>query len=685
MPLGKHFAAVLLAVSVLSAGCGPKAPATSAGATPGGGGGEEAPDEQPGGPSEAARAGSIQGLLKGLPKDKFPKPGADGLLERNEAKEWMATNLVGQTIEVSLPVERLKLEKAGGGKYNIDLDILINLAGDETKRISEGVKSTKIRVGTVLCEIILHAGPPVWSEVDAATAKKYRELEGKQVTFRAKIDDAEFVEGENDKQLALNVTLSEMTPVFSPAPGLIARRQPVPPDPRRPGGNSEPTNPGPAAGPADDVQAAYAPLLALKKPKPKHTRDIPRATPSADATDVMVDEDKVLPRRRAIVGMVDGKPHGELHAYGPNRRLLMIENYDHGKMHGDKLLFYPSGAQLAYYPMKNGQLEGTSFTWWENGNLADAVSWKNGKLHGANLRFFENGQPTTTATFVDGKAQGIRGFFHTDGKLYAVSRWVNNVQGEVRLLDQQLNWNPNLEIEAQARAKVSFLAKDHWTYSRMSREKSRPYPGPEPVKTGEWISLFNGKDLRGWWRSAPNTRYKDAWVKWEVLDGVLVGTGQRHMGWLITDEQFTNFHLRAEARIDAKGNSGVYFSVPLVERYDYNLDVGYEANISLVDPPKTESSRAFPEPSVRTGGIYPVHRGVTNTDQVHHRANEWFTLEVIVRGQSIVTKVNGKTTGEATIPAKSSRPITPGHIALQVHYTPTKVEFRKVEVMRLAD
>src|SRR5262249_14304486 len=74
---------------------------------------------------------------------------------------------------------------------------------------------------------------------------------------------------------------------------------------------------------------------------------------------------------------------------------------------------------------------------------------------------------------------------------------------------------------------------------------------PAPRKqAGEFQRLFNGKDLAGW------KTHPDSPGDWRVEDGVLIGKGPP--GFLFSErDDFENFHLRVEARINTEGNSGV--------------------------------------------------------------------------------------------------------------------------------
>ena len=63
--------------------------------------------------------------------------------------------------------------------------------------------------------------------------------------------------------------------------------------------------------------------------------------------------------------------------------------------------------------------------------------------------------------------------------------------------------------------------------------------------SGDWISLFNGKDLAGWTPRGV--------AQWKVIDGVLTGEGGR--GHIYADPVSTNFEIRGEFRITNKGKN----------------------------------------------------------------------------------------------------------------------------------
>jgi hypothetical protein len=169
-----------------------------------------------------------------------------------------------------------------------------------------------------------------------------------------------------------------------------------------------------------------------------------------------------------------------------------------------------------------------------------------------------------------------------------------------------------------------------------------------------FVQLFNGKDLTGW-----KTHPKDK-AKWEVKDGVLVGSGQ--VGHLFSERgDYENFVYRVEAKINDHGNSGQYFRT----QFGPSFPSGYEAQIN--------STHRDP---VKTGSLYNF---VAVKDMLV-KPDEWFTQEVTAVGNHIIIKVNGKTTVDF-VDKKNTH--TKGHFALQQHDPGTVVMFRKIEVKEL--
>ena len=196
-------------------------------------------------------------------------------------------------------------------------------------------------------------------------------------------------------------------------------------------------------------------------------------------------------------------------------------------------------------------------------------------------------------------------------------------------------------------------------------------PQPSAAESG-WVQIFNGKDLTGW------KTHPDMPGEWRVDDGVLIGS--RGPSYLFSDRgDYENVHIRVEAKINKGGNSGVLFHTKYgfdfvlpVEPVGTRVPVGYEV----------EFASASNISAQRTGSVFrcapPL--GMTKSVAEPIADDTWTVLDIIVRGNHIVTRVNGQ---PATDFVDTAAPIPRGHIALQVHGPETVVRFRKIEIKEL--
>ena len=187
-------------------------------------------------------------------------------------------------------------------------------------------------------------------------------------------------------------------------------------------------------------------------------------------------------------------------------------------------------------------------------------------------------------------------------------------------------------------------------------------PSVFAAETGDdnWKCLFDGKTFGDW---KPNERPDN----WTIEDGALVGRGKRSHLYYMGD-QFKDFEFQADAMINEGGNSGIYLHI---QHHDegWFFD-GHEVQIN--------SSHADP---VRTGSLW----GVVKLYDTPVKDNQWFTVNVTVKGRNIVVKVNGKIVIDYTEPegAKGPRRLGKGYFALQQHDPGSVVRFRNIKVKRL--
>lgn len=174
-----------------------------------------------------------------------------------------------------------------------------------------------------------------------------------------------------------------------------------------------------------------------------------------------------------------------------------------------------------------------------------------------------------------------------------------------------------------------------------------------------WISLFNGKDLSGWKLSENG--------KFAVEDGAIVAQGKR--SHLFTEKEFKNFDFKCEVMTTPGSNSGIYIHTSYAESFPRN---GYEIQVNCThrDP-------------VKNGSLW----GVVKSYDANAKDNEWYTMQITVKGKNIVTRVNDKIVVDYTEPAGVSVPrrLGKGSIALQAHDPKSVTRYRNLRIKLLED
>jgi Domain of Unknown Function (DUF1080) len=198
-----------------------------------------------------------------------------------------------------------------------------------------------------------------------------------------------------------------------------------------------------------------------------------------------------------------------------------------------------------------------------------------------------------------------------------------------------------------------------------------PLPSPavgqsRPLADG-WVSLFNGKDLTGW---KPNENE----ATFSVKDGAIVAHGPRSHCFYVGDYHnhvFKNFELKVDVMTEENSNGGVYvdteFQGPGWPGKGFEVQVNNTYN---TDPR-------------RTGSLYEV-------SDVHEQLipdHKWFTEDILVKGDTIVVKLDDKEVVHWTQPPDWSgtkdfagRRIGPGTIALQGHDKGSTVYYKNIRI-----
>jgi Domain of Unknown Function (DUF1080) len=185
-----------------------------------------------------------------------------------------------------------------------------------------------------------------------------------------------------------------------------------------------------------------------------------------------------------------------------------------------------------------------------------------------------------------------------------------------------------------------------------------------------WTQLFNGKDFTGW---KPNENTETFSIK----DGAIVAHGNRSHCFYVgsfSNHKFTDYELMVDVMTLPHSNGGIYVDT------EYQ-DTGWPGKGFEV-----QVNNTFPRDPRRTGSLYEVQ-------DVHEQLapdNQWFTEDIVVKGDTITVKVNGKQVVNWTQPADwngtsdfAGRRIGPGTIALQGHDPGSTVYYKNIRIKLL--
>jgi hypothetical protein len=155
-----------------------------------------------------------------------------------------------------------------------------------------------------------------------------------------------------------------------------------------------------------------------------------------------------------------------------------------------------------------------------------------------------------------------------------------------------------------------------------------------PAKKEAWISLFDGKSLKGW----HGYNKKGTIKNWDVEDGALVCLGaakDASGGDIITNKKYANFELKWEWKVDKGSNSGVMYHVVESKKYHSPYETGPEYQIidDIGFPEKLENWQ-------KAGADYAMHTPNGQKDIVP--AGQWNTSKIVFNHGRVEHWLNGK-------------------------------------------
>jgi hypothetical protein len=188
-----------------------------------------------------------------------------------------------------------------------------------------------------------------------------------------------------------------------------------------------------------------------------------------------------------------------------------------------------------------------------------------------------------------------------------------------------------------------------------------PIAAPPVVKAGEFVSLFNGKDLTGW------QQHLFTPGDWRVIDGILTGGGKTHGHLLTLRDDYADYHLRVKARFSGVGANGVPHGVRMRAQLDGVNVWGYHVMINDVQR--------------KTGAMYVRSNNLQTPkgNAIAVRPGEWFELDVIVQGDHVIVQVNGLTTADFF----DMQHIVPKGPIVLSHAGQAKFEVERIEVKEM--
>jgi hypothetical protein len=195
--------------------------------------------------------------------------------------------------------------------------------------------------------------------------------------------------------------------------------------------------------------------------------------------------------------------------------------------------------------------------------------------------------------------------------------------------------------------------------------------------SGDWISLFDGKSLDGW---KPN-EHADTF---KVVDGQILVHGERtHLFYVgpVHNADFKNFELSADVMTRPGANSGIYFHTA------YQPSgwpaAGFEVQVANTH----EGANGYKERK-KTGSLYAVR----NVYKQLVNDNEWFRMNILVRGKQVQIRLNDMLVVDYVEPGEPfradlnfQRVINHGTFALQGHDPGSTTYFKNIRVRPLPD
>ncbi|MCF0055175.1 DUF1080 domain-containing protein [Dyadobacter sp. CY356] len=190
-------------------------------------------------------------------------------------------------------------------------------------------------------------------------------------------------------------------------------------------------------------------------------------------------------------------------------------------------------------------------------------------------------------------------------------------------------------------------------------------------KQDGWISIFDGKSLKGWkvGNNANSFSIEDGAIKVNGPVGHLFYEGP------VKNHMFKNFEFKAQVMTKPGANSGIYIHTTYQETGWPSKGYEVQVNNSHTD-------------WKRTGSLYNIQ----DVKETYVKDNEWYTEYIKVEGKHITIKINDKTVvdyeendTDKRSAGEKDRILSSGTFALQAHDPNSTVYFKDIMVKPLTE
>jgi hypothetical protein len=236
----------------------------------------------------------------------------------------------------------------------------------------------------------------------------------------------------------------------------------------------------------------------------------------------------------------------------------------------------------------------------------------------------------------------------------------------------------------------------------------------DPPTTGDWVQLFNGRNLEGWTAKIAGYELGDNYADtFRVENGVLRvsydeydGPFNDRFGHLFYHQPFASYELRVEYRFIgeqveggpswALRNSGIMLHGQTPESMEKKQSFPVSIEVQLLGgdgrQPRATANLCTPGTHVVLDGRLHTQHCTNSTSKTYH-GEQWVAVDIEVHGNQLIRhKINGRSVleysqpqldegdpdGQRLLVGGASKMLASGTISLQSESHP--IEFRKVEL-----